>query len=106
MLKPLPSSIVRRLEPAIELSDSMYSESPARLAEGRALAKAKGYRRRHLEHQGDGASLAVEGAIAHIEAPVAAIFRLVRIGHALELGIVAHAHGIPFKHKIHTFSIE
>ena len=45
----------------------------------------------------------MERAVAHLEAPLTAVLRHVRVGDALQLGVVAHLHRVAFDHEVHAF---
>src|SRR5689334_3466647 len=76
-----------------DVRSGLPSEAPAGLAELVALAEAEDDRGDDLVHQGL-AALAVEGAVAYVEVPVAAVLRLVHVGDELEPGVVAHLRGL------------
>ncbi len=58
--------------------------------------------RMHGEHQRNVAIIAVKGAVAHCEVPVAAILRPVQIRDALEQALVAHPRGVAFHHHVES----
>src|SRR5215211_9198714 len=83
------------------LSDRASSEPKpgvAVLAFGEGIGRHGG----NLEHPRF-ARIVMERAVAHLEAPFTSVFRHVRVGDALQLGVVAHLHCVAFDHEIHTF---
>src|SRR5919112_5426387 len=82
-------------------------ESPAGLAELLALAEAEDLLRGDLVHPGctrvrlpQRSWIVVEGAVAHREAPTAAVLRQVSIRHAPEPRFVGNPHRITFDRHV------
>src|SRR5215204_828216 len=99
-----PSPALRRSSgrtASSRLNDRVRSEPKpgvAVLTFGEGVGRYRG----NLEHAGF-AGIEVEPAVAHLEVPLAAVLRLVRIGDALQLGVVAHLDRVAFDHEVHPF---
>src|SRR6266513_3265300 len=82
-------------------SDRARSEPKPRVA---VLAFGEGVSGRgsNLEHPCF-ARAVMERAVAHLETPLVAVLRHVRVGDALQLGVVAHLHRVAFDHEVLAF---
>src|SRR5215212_10664091 len=82
-------------------------ESPSGLAERLALAETEDLLRGDLVHPGctrvrlpERSWIVVEGAVAHREAPTAAVLQQVSIRHAPEPCVVGNPHCVAFDHHV------